>query len=297
MSKDYYDILGVSSGASQDEIKKAFRKKAHELHPDKDSGDEEKFKEANEAYQVLSDEKKRAQYDQFGQAFDGSQGPGAGGFQGGFPGGFQGGFGADGVNVDVGDIFESMFGGRGRRRRDQGGEDIEIRLDITFEESFSGVEKTIELEKRVTCEHCKGNGAEPGTKIDTCDTCQGQGQVRQERQTVLGNIAQGVTCPKCDGEGKTAESPCETCAGKGRKRERTKANIKIPAGIRDEQDRAGEVNTDHRIDVKLKCRGGTGKVCPLTEDEITILSQFIVFFDDPPDEVRFPAYGNESVGL
>ncbi|MCA9375664.1 MAG: molecular chaperone DnaJ [Candidatus Doudnabacteria bacterium] len=240
MAKDFYEVLGVDRSASQDEIKKAFRKKAHELHPDKDTGDEAAFKEVNEAYQTLSDEQKRAQYDQFGQAFSGGGGPGGpggfGGFQGGFPGGAQGFPGAE--NIDLNDIFSSMFGGQargGRRARRQGGEDISVRIDISFEESFSGVERTLEIEKRVKCEKCSGNGAEPGTPIETCGTCEGRGQVEQQRQTMFGVVSQVVICPTCAGEGKTAKTPCEKCSGDGRTRERVQVKVFVPAGISDGQ--------------------------------------------------------------
>ncbi len=228
MSKDYYNILGVDKGASQDEVKKAFRKKAHEFHPDKKTGDEAKFKEANEAYQVLGNEQKRAQYDQFGSAE-----PGAGGFGG--SGGF-GGFSQGGVNInmdDLGDIFGDMFGG-GRSRggtRTRRGSDIKMILTIDFLEAVFGVEKEISLKKKITCVTCKGNGAEPGTPIETCKTCGGSGQVTRMQRSFLGNIQMQTTCTDCRGEGKKVTKKCSKCAGTGIHDEVVNFKTKIPAGI------------------------------------------------------------------
>lgn len=228
MSKDYYKILGVDKGASQDEIKKAFRKKAHEYHPDKATGDEAKFKEANEAYQVLSNEQKRAQYDQFGSDF-------ANGAGGGF-----GGFDAGGMNInmdDLGDIFGGLgdmfgFGGGGRSRtRSRVGSDIQLILDIEFNEAVFGTEKEISFQKKVKCDHCKGNGAEPGTKIDTCKTCGGTGRVTRVQRTMLGNMQVQATCNDCQGEGKTYSQKCSKCGGSGVSIETVKLKVKIPAGI------------------------------------------------------------------
>lgn len=239
MAKDYYDILGVSKDASDDEIKKAYRKAAHKHHPDKEGGDEAKFKEVNEAYQVLSDAQKRQQYDQFGQTFDGAgPGPGGAGFGGfgGFgqqAGGFQGGF----EGFDVGSIFDEFFGGSSRRR--QGGpvrgDDITIDMSISLEDSYKGTEREVELYKRVVCDRCSGNGAEPGTPIETCGTCNGQGQVAQQFQTPLGTMQQTRVCPTCRGEGKIPKSPCTKCGGDGRTNETVKVSITIPQGIADGQ--------------------------------------------------------------
>lgn len=232
MSKDYYKILDVDKGASQDEIKKAFRKKAHKLHPDKETGDEEKFKEVNEAYQVLGDEKKRAQYDQFGSAaFNGGGGPSwqdmAGGF-GGFGGGAQGfDFG------DLGDIFGSMFnggGGRGRQRSERGA-DIEARLHISFEEAIFGTEKEIALDKVVQCQTCSGSGAKEGSEVETCGKCKGHGQVTVMQNVLFGQVQTQRTCPDCNGKGKKAKHKCADCVGEGIKRGQEKLTVKIPAGI------------------------------------------------------------------
>lgn len=231
MGKDYYKILGVDKGASQDEIKKAFRKKAHEYHPDKATGDEAKFKEANEAYQVLGDEKKRAQYDQFGSGFQNGQAGGGPGF---------GGFSAGGINMDdLGDIFGGFgdifggFGGGGGSRRPSRGHDIQTILVITFDEAVHGVEKEISLRRQIKCDRCHGEGAEPGSKIETCSTCRGTGRVTGVQRTILGNMQVQSTCPDCQGEGKTFSQKCGKCSGTGVVQENSKLKVKIPAGIDD----------------------------------------------------------------
>ena len=232
MSKNYYDILGLSKSASPDEIKKAFRKKAHEHHPDKGNGSGEKFKEVNEAYQVLSDVTKRQQYDQYGQTFEQAQRNG-GGFsgQGGNPfGGF--GFGQEGVEFDLGDIFGDIFGGRqDRGERRNRGIDLEMGVSINFEEAVFGVEKNITLEKQDTCKTCSGSGAAPGAKVITCPTCHGQGQIRTTRRTIFGNIASSAACDRCNGTGKIPEVACKTCDGSGVLRQEKTISVKIPAGI------------------------------------------------------------------
>lgn len=227
-SKDYYEVLGLQKGASDDEIKKAFRKLAIKYHPDKNQGNEEaeaKFKEINEAYQVLSDPEKKARYDQFGTAdFDGS-GFGAGGFGGGFDFSDMGGF---------GDIFESFFGGGGSSRRRNGpvkGADIEYSLNLTFEEAIFGVEKEITINRSENCEDCRGTGAKAGTSPKTCPVCNGSGQVRVQRQTPLGSFVSTSACDKCGGKGSVVETPCPTCAGRGKVRKSRKINVKIPAGV------------------------------------------------------------------
>lgn len=238
MADDYYEILGVSRTATQDEIKKAYRKKAHQHHPDKKGGDEEAFKKVSGAYEVLSDKHKRAQYDQFGNAFDGSGAGPQGNPYGGFGGFGQGGF---TVNMDdlggVGDIFESFFGGgRGPRARGRSrGNDIETNVEISFRESAKGVEQVLEHRIFTTCSKCHGNGAKPGTPIETCTTCKGQGSVAQTHQTPFGAFSQRTTCPTCHGEGKTAKTPCEVCNGEGREKTNRKLTVSIPAGIADGQ--------------------------------------------------------------
>lgn len=225
-NKDYYASLGLEKGASDEEIKKAFRKLAIKYHPDKNQGNkeaEDKFKEINEAYQVLSDPEKKARYDQFGTAdFDGS-GFGSGGF-GGFDFSDMGGF---------GDIFDSFFGGGGSRRRNgpQRGADLEYTINLTFEEAVFGVEKEISINRSETCDSCSGSGAKAGTSAKTCPTCNGQGQVRVQRQTPLGSFVSTSTCTTCGGSGKVIEEPCTTCKGKGNVRKNRKINVNIPAGV------------------------------------------------------------------
>lgn len=238
MSKDYYDLLGVSKTASTDEIKKAFRKKAHEHHPDK-GGNEEKFKEINEAYQVLGNTEKRQRYDQFGSAaFNG--GAGAGGFGGQGFGGFQnGGFNMD--FEDLGDIFGGfgdIFGFGGGRQTSQresanrrNGRDMEMNVSLDFMEAVNGLEKEISFSKNTTCDRCHGNGAEPGAKIETCQVCNGRGRVSKVQRTILGNIQTQVTCQACAGEGKIYSKKCTKCEGSGVHRDNVKIKVRIPAGI------------------------------------------------------------------
>lgn len=235
MSKNYYDILGVQKGASKDEVKKAFHKAAHKYHPDKSGGDEAKFKEVNEAYQVLSDDKKRAEYDTYGQTFNGA-GPG-GGFGGGgqgfggfdFSGFQQGGF--DGV--DLGDIFGDFFGGGGGGRRVERGRDISIDMELTFEESIFGAPRKVLLRKMAQCAVCDGSGAKPGTKLKTCATCNGKGKVTELRRTVLGQIQTSHPCSVCAGRGEIPEDECKECRGAGVLRREEEISVTIPAGIQD----------------------------------------------------------------
>lgn len=236
MPADYYETLGVSRGATQDEIKKAYRKLAHKYHPDKGGGDEEKFKEINHAYEVLGDTQKRSQYDQFGNAFEGGSGN-----QGPF-GGF-GGFGNSGftINMDdiggVGDIFESFFGGgtRQRGRRREVGADVQSSIEISFQESATSITKTVEQRLYAVCSTCNGNGAQPGTPIVSCTTCGGTGSTTEHMQTPLGTFAQRTVCRTCKGEGKIAKIPCSTCHGEGREKISRKLDVVVPAGIADGQ--------------------------------------------------------------
>jgi molecular chaperone DnaJ len=238
MAKDYYNILGVSKTASDDEIKRAYRKMAHQHHPDK-GGDQEKFKEINEAYQVLGNAEKRHQFDQYGQTFEqaGQQGGGAGGF------GFDP-FGGQGFNVNYedfgnfGDIFSQFFGGsragsRGRAdaRERARGTDLQIDMAISFHDMVFGTKREISLNRFRTCKHCKGNLAEPGTKIVSCKTCGGNGYVRTQVRTILGTMVQDSVCSECHGEGKKAETKCSECRGEGRTRQMETLVVKIPAGV------------------------------------------------------------------
>jgi molecular chaperone DnaJ len=236
MSKDYYKILGVEKSASQDELKRAFRKLAHQHHPDKPNGDEAKFKEANEAYQVLGDEEKRQQYDQFGSsAFDGSGGAGAGGFGGG---GFNGqGFGN--INMDdLGDIFGDMFGfggggGRGRGRQQKRGHDIQVDAELSFKDAVFGVDKDITLTRPIKCERCSGTGGEPGTGMDTCGTCDGSGVIVTAQRTILGMVQQKRACGDCGGAGETPSKKCSSCSGVGVEKKEKTVTVTIPAGVDD----------------------------------------------------------------
>ena len=237
MSKrDYYEVLGVGKSASADEIKKAFRKAAVEHHPDR-GGDEAKFKEINEAYEVLKDSSKRQRYDQFGHAGVGGNAGGAGGGYGGF-----GGFGGQGQEVHfdfgdlgLGDIFGSFFGGGQSQRnsRQARGRDVETNLDITFEQAVFGTEAELNLNLDDVCEHCKGTTVEPGHELKTCNTCKGAGQVTRVMQTVFGNIQQATVCPDCQGRGKIPEKVCTVCKGKGTQKKSQTIALKIPAGIDD----------------------------------------------------------------
>jgi len=239
---DYYEVLGVTRSASEEDIKKAFHKLAHKYHPDK-GGDEKKFKEINEAYQVLSDKQKRAQYDQFGRVFD----------QGG-PGG---GFGSDqGFNWawgnrpqgdvefdfgDIGDIFEDFFGGggapfwsggrRATKRDSRKGKDIQVDIEIALERTLKESVETINLAKYIVCHRCQGVGAEPGSKIKECFSCRGTGQVQQIKKTIFGSYTTLATCPECKGEGTIPEKPCNVCKGEGRIKGQETIEINIPAGI------------------------------------------------------------------
>jgi molecular chaperone DnaJ len=234
--RDYYETLGVSKDASADEIKKAFRRKAVELHPDKQGGDEAKFKEINEAYEVLKDSAKRQRYDQFGHAGVGGNGGGAGD-----P--FGGSFNGQNVNFDfgdmgLGDIFSSFFGGGqsgpgGGRQRQARGNDVETRIEITFEQAVFGTEVDLHLGLEDTCSHCKGTTAEPGYSLKTCDTCKGSGQVVTATRTIFGNIQQAMVCPTCHGTGKVPEKVCSVCHGKGTERRTQNIQLKVPAGIDD----------------------------------------------------------------
>jgi molecular chaperone DnaJ len=233
--KDYYKILGVEKNASADEIKKAFKKAAMQHHPDRPGGDEAKFKEVNEAYQVLSDAEKRQRYDQFGSDFEQQGGFGQGtnwedimsAFRGG--GAAQGGFGG----ADFGDIFGDFFGGG--RRGPARGRDIQVDIEIEFKEAAFGVEKEISLRKQNKCDVCHGSGGEPGSKMETCSTCKGQGQVTQTQRTFLGAMQTVVTCSDCHGSGEKPSKKCKHCGGSGIVNSNSSIKIKIPAGIDDGQ--------------------------------------------------------------
>ncbi len=223
--RDYYEVLGVSKGTSEEAIRKAFRKKAMEYHPDRNKNPdaEEKFKEVNEAYQVLIDSQKRAQYDRFGHA-----------------GVVAGSGGRDFEGVDVfggfGDIFDSFFGdvtGRGRHRGAQRGGDIQYGVSLPFEEAVFGVERQVEVARQERCHECVGSGSKAGTKPDTCSTCRGMGQVRRSQRSVFGQFSQVTRCPTCRGKGTVITTPCTICHGVGTERRNRKIAVKIPPGVED----------------------------------------------------------------
>ena len=229
--RDYYEVLGVSKGASEDEIKKAYRQAAKKYHPDLNPGDKEAevhFKEVNEAYEVLSDPQKKARYDQFGHA----------GVDPNFGAGGSGGAGFDGQDFDLGDIFSSFFGGGGRRQNPNAprrGSDVGASVVISFEESARGCKKQVNVQLVTTCDECGGSGAAKGTSSRTCAQCGGSGQVRTQQRTPFGVVQTQSVCPSCHGRGKTIDTPCRKCSGSGQVRKPATIGINIPAGIDDGQ--------------------------------------------------------------
>ena len=246
--RDYYEVLGVNKNATDDELKKAYRKLAKKYHPDANPDNkkeaEAKFKEVNEAYETLSDPQKRKMYDQFGpdgpQGFNGSGGPFGGG--NGYYSYTSSGFDGFSDFGDLGDIFSSFFGGgfggRSNTRRQNGprkGADLNLHIDITFEQAFLGVEKEIAITRNEECNICHGTGAKPGTSVTKCPTCNGTGQIRQVQNTILGQMQTTRTCTNCHGTGEVIKEPCDNCRGKGTVRKQPKIKVKIPAGIDDGQ--------------------------------------------------------------
>lgn len=224
MSKNYYEILGISKTASQEEIKKAFHKLAHKYHPNK-GGDESKFKEINEAYQVLSDKDKRSRYDQFGSA-DGDPGFNWAWGKGG----------AQNIEFDVedlNDMFGDVFGfGRSQGKKNfNKGKDIRVDIEISLKDTLKTIKKEVSLRKEVTCLRCEGKGAEPGTKVNECFSCRGTGEVQEVKKTFLGSFTKWGVCPECRGNGQRPEKPCNVCKGEGRVKGDEKFEINIPAGV------------------------------------------------------------------
>src|SRR5579859_827789 len=242
VKRDYYEVLGVAKGASEDEIKKAFRKLAFQFHPDrnKEKGAEARFKEINEAYEVLSDPEKRQVYDRFGHA-----GVGAGA---------NGDFGSYGFGASFADIFEQFFGGattQTRRASGQRGADIRYELTITFEEAVFGCQKEIEVPRWENCGACHGTGAQPGTQTQRCSACQGTGEIRRVQQSIFGQFVNVMVCDRCRGEGKVITTPCATCRGQGRVRNNRRVAVNIPAGVDD------GINVRVTGEGEVSARGGT----------------------------------------
>lgn len=227
MSKDYYQILGVKKDASFDDIKKAYRSLAHKYHPDKEGGSEERFKEINEAYYVLSDSKRRSNYDSFGigpnASFGGRGGPSGAEFFGGFAEGFEDWF---------SDIFGDLFGaGFATTRREARGRDLSVELVITLKDVLHGISIPVSLTKWAVCDRCKGSGSEPGTSLKTCSACSGAGRLHRVEQTIFGPITRAVPCPTCNGSGEVPEVACTTCRGSGRVKRKDTINVTLPAGL------------------------------------------------------------------
>ncbi len=299
--RDYYEVLGVNKNATDEELKKAYRKLAKKYHPDANPDNkkeaEEKFKEVNEAYETLSDPQKRRMYDQFGP--DGPQGFGGGSGQGPFGQGGYYSYSSSGFNGfddfgDLGDIFSSFFGGgfggRSSSRKQNGprkGADLNLRMEITFEQAFSGVEKEITVTRNETCDNCHGTGAKPGTSVTKCTTCNGTGQVTQVQNTILGQMQTRRTCTVCHGTGEIIKEPCEVCHGNGTVRKQPRIKVKIPAGIDDNQTvvlrgegepgEKGGPKGDLYITVRIKkhsifTRSGNNVMCevPITITQATL---------------------------
>ena len=318
--RDYYEVLGVNKNATDDELKKAYRKLAKKYHPDANPDNkaeaETKFKEVNEAYETLSDPQKRKMYDQFGS--DGPQGFGGGaggpfGGQGGYYSYNGSGFDGFGDFGDLGDIFSSIFGGgfggknsSSKQRGPRKGTDLNVRMEITFEQAFSGVEKEIVITRDEECHSCHGTGAKPGTSPIKCPTCHGTGQVTQVQNTILGQMQTSRTCSSCHGTGEIINDPCEACHGKGKIRKQPKIKVKIPAGIDDNQtvvlrgegepgERGGQKG-DLYITVKIKkhsiyTRKGNNVLCeiPITITQATLGAELeIPMVDGSKEKYKIP---------
>lgn len=315
--KDYYEILGVQKTATDEELKKAYRKMAKKYHPDANQDNkaeaEAKFKEINEAYEVLSNPQKRKMYDQFGTADP--QGFGGGGpFGGGNYYSYSSGFDGFSDFGDLGDIFSSFFGGGARaggtrtqaQRGPRKGADLNLNMDITFEEAFLGVEKEIAVTRPETCTICHGSGAKPGTSVSKCPTCKGTGTVRQVQNTILGQMQTSRTCTACHGTGEIIKEPCEHCKGKGTVRKQAKIKVKIPAGIDNNQTvvlrgegepgEKGGPKGDLYITIKIRkstvfTRQGTTVMCevPITITQATLGATLkIPMVDGSTEEYTIP---------
>ena len=318
--RDYYEVLGVNKNATDDELKKAYRRLAKKYHPDANPDNkaeaEAKFKEVNEAYETLSDPQKRRMYDQFGpdgpQGFNGAGGPFGG--QNGYYSYTSSGFDGFGDFGDLGDIFSSFFGGgfgggRSSGRKQNGprkGADLNLHIDITFEQAFLGVEKEITITRNEECTICHGTGAKPGTSVTKCPTCNGTGQIRQVQNTILGQMQTTRTCTNCHGTGEVIKEPCENCRGKGTVRKQPKIKVKIPAGIDDgqtvvlrgegEPGEKGGPKGDLYITVRLKkhsiySRKGNNVYCdvPITITQATLGAELeIPMVDGSKERYKIP---------
>ena len=312
--RDFYEILGVEKTATDEELKKAYRKLAKKYHPDANPDNkkeaEEKFKEVSEAYETLSNPQKRKMYDQFGP--DGPQGFGGGNPGGGYYSYSTSGFDGFSDFGDLGDIFSSFFGGGfgGRTSRTKNGpkkgRDLKYSMNITFEESYLGVEKEIAINRDEECPSCHGNKAKPGTKVETCKACNGTGTIRQTVSTILGQMQTTKTCPNCNGEGKVIQEKCTECKGKGKIRKPVKIKVKIPAGISDNQTvvlrgegqpgEKGGPKGDLYIVVNIKrhsvfSRNGDNVICqiPITFTQATLGADLKIPMVDGKEEIyRIP---------
>ena len=266
--RDYYEVLSVSKMATVEEIKKAYRKKAIEYHPDKNPGNkqaEEKFKEAAEAYEVLSDQNKRARYDQFGHA-------GVGG--GATGGGFGGGMSMEDIFAQFGDIFGGHFGrfggfGGGRGRRVNRGADLRVKVKLSLKDILHGVEKKIKVKKQAACSHCEGNGSENGNSFSTCSTCKGSGVVTHVQHTILGQMQTSATCPSCNGKGTIIEKKCPHCNGEGIRSEEDIITIKIPAGV------------EEGMQLSMQGRGNAARRGGINGDLLILIEE-----EEDPDLIR-----------
>ena len=313
--RDFYEVLGVEKTATDEELKRAYRKLAKKYHPDANPDNkkeaEEKFKEVSEAYETLSNPQKRKMYDQFGP--DGPQGFGGGNPGGGYYSYSTSGFDGFSDFGDLGDIFSSFFGGGARtgarsqaQRGPRKGADLNLNMEITFEEAFLGVEKEISITRPETCEVCHGTGARPGTSVTKCPTCNGTGTVRQVQNTILGQVQTTRPCTACHGTGEIIKEPCETCHGRGKVRKQPKIKVKIPAGIDDNQTivlrgegepgEKGGPKGDLYITVKIKrhsiyTRKGNNVLCevPITITQATLGAELeIPMVDGTKEKYKIP---------
>jgi len=301
LPQDYYTILGVAKGASNEDIKKAYRKLAHQYHPDK-GGDAEKFKQVTEAYKVLSNQEKRAQYDKFGRVFDGPEG---GGGQAGFNGAGFNFNGFDFNNFDLGDVFGDIFGfgGGGKRQDINRGDDIEVEIKMDLKDVLSGLKKTIYLGKMTNCKRCNGLGGEPNTKVKECFTCRGTGEVQELRKTILGQVSRFVVCPACNGQGRVPEKPCNVCSGEGRTKEDQKIEIKIPAGVDSGQvlkvEGAGDAGLRGGVagDLYIKVVVKPGHVFQRKGDDLVTEKEITFSQASLGDEIEIKTLDDKSISL